>query len=204
METERFPLYKREPKPNVITNGQFVAEDNSVHPSGFNVIVTGSKNDVGSGTKNISIFNSSGCTVASGVHGVTLINTSGVVVTDSDTTYINGNLVSNTPKKVYRATLTQSGTSAPVATVFENTIGSIVWSRTATGTYYGSLTGAFTNNKTWPLIGQSAFNNGVNYATYIDVISADQVFIQTIDQNAAGAPVDDQLFKTAILIEVNT
>lgn len=95
METERFPLYKREPKPNVITNGQFVADDNSVHPSAFNVVVTGAKNDVGSGTKSISILNSSGCIVAPNLHGVTLINTSGVTVTDSDVTYINGVLQSS-------------------------------------------------------------------------------------------------------------
>lgn len=50
--------------------------------------------------------------------------------------------------KVYTATLTQSGTDAPVATALENTVGAIVWARTGAGVYTGTLTGAFTANKT--------------------------------------------------------
>lgn len=107
METERFPLYKREPKPNVITNGQMVAEDNSVHPSSYNTVVTGAKNDVGSGTKNISILNSSGCIVAPNLHGVTLFNCSGVVVTDSDVIYIN-NINQASISGTYTPTLTNT------------------------------------------------------------------------------------------------
>lgn len=107
MEEERFPLYKREPKPNVITNGQFVADDNSVHPSAFNVVVTGSKNDVGAGTKSISILNSSGCIVAPNLHGVTLFNCSGVTVTDSDVIYIN-NINQASISGTYTPTLTNT------------------------------------------------------------------------------------------------
>lgn len=52
--------------------------------------------------------------------------------------------------KVYRALLTQTGTSAPVATVLENSIGAIVWSRPGgAGAYVGSLIGAFPANKTF-------------------------------------------------------
>lgn len=51
---------------------------------------------------------------------------------------------------VYTALLTQAGTDAPVATVFgDNTIGGIVWTRLAAGQYNGTLTGAFTLNKTF-------------------------------------------------------
>lgn len=53
------------------------------------------------------------------------------------------------PYKVYTALLTQSGTNAPIATVLENTLGGdIVWSRDDIGVYYGTLVGAFTENKT--------------------------------------------------------
>ena len=53
------------------------------------------------------------------------------------------------PYKVYTALLTQTLTNAPVATVLENTLGgTIVWSRTSAGLYEGTLTGAFTSNKT--------------------------------------------------------
>lgn len=51
---------------------------------------------------------------------------------------------------VYTALLSQSGTSAPTATVLENTLGgSITWTRTTTGVYTGTLAGAFLVNKTW-------------------------------------------------------
>lgn len=49
---------------------------------------------------------------------------------------------------VYRALLTQSGTNPPVATVLQNTIGSIVWTRNNAGIYTGTLANAFTANKT--------------------------------------------------------
>lgn len=51
--------------------------------------------------------------------------------------------------KVYTALLTQSGTDAPVATVLENTLGgTVVWTRDNVGSYFGTLSGAFINNKT--------------------------------------------------------
>jgi hypothetical protein len=58
------------------------------------------------------------------------------------------NAASSRPYKVYTALLTQSGTNAPTATVLENTLGgTIVWSRTSTGVYLGTLSGAFLLNK---------------------------------------------------------
>jgi len=56
------------------------------------------------------------------------------------------------PFKSYVAQLDQPGdTSAPVATVMENNLGgAIVWTRTGVGEYLGTLTGAFTVNKTAP------------------------------------------------------
>ncbi len=53
------------------------------------------------------------------------------------------------PYKVYTALMNQTGTDDPVATVLENTIGSISWSRATNGNYLGSLTGAFPSNKTF-------------------------------------------------------
>ncbi len=53
------------------------------------------------------------------------------------------------PYKVYTALLTQSGTDAPVATVLENTLGDIVWTRTGVGQYSGTLIGGFTTDKTF-------------------------------------------------------
>lgn len=52
--------------------------------------------------------------------------------------------------KVYRALVTQSSTTAPTATVLENSLGgTLVWARSSTGTYTATLTGAFTSAKTF-------------------------------------------------------
>lgn len=78
------------------------------------------------------------------------------------------------PYKAYTATLIQNGTNAPVATVFENTLGgTVVWNRTATGSYTATLAGVFTNGKvffqisndnSFPTTTRSIymFNSGVN------------------------------------------
>ena len=44
--------------------------------------------------------------------------------------------------------LTQSGTASPVATILENTLGDITWTRYNVGSYKGTLNGAFITNKT--------------------------------------------------------
>ncbi|MFH1852545.1 MAG: hypothetical protein ABIA75_09385 [Candidatus Neomarinimicrobiota bacterium] len=50
--------------------------------------------------------------------------------------------------KVYRALLTQTGTDAPVATVLENSLGGVlVWTRSSTGVYTGTLAGVFLSGK---------------------------------------------------------
>ena len=58
--------------------------------------------------------------------------------------------VANRGVKKYVATFYQTGTNDPVETVLENTLGGTpVWSRTGSGEYYITLTGAFPNsNKT--------------------------------------------------------
>lgn len=50
--------------------------------------------------------------------------------------------------KSYEAAITQNGTGAPTVSIFNNTIGNIIWSRTSTGNYIGTLVGAFPSTKT--------------------------------------------------------
>lgn len=62
----------------------------------------------------------------------------------------DGKLFVGLPYKVYVATLTQTGTAAPVATILQNTLGgTVTWSRVSAGIYLGTLTGAFTAGKVW-------------------------------------------------------
>ncbi|OUL63702.1 BspA family leucine-rich repeat surface protein [Flavobacterium sp. AJR] len=68
----------------------------------------------------------------------------------------SGTTIERRPYRVYTALLTQSGTSAPVATVLENTLGgTVVWSRNAVGQYSATLAGAFINDKTTVLLTDS-------------------------------------------------
>lgn len=62
----------------------------------------------------------------------------------------SGKLSATTPQPLkYEALLTQSGTSAPVVTVLENSFGgTIVWTYVSAGRYRATLTGAFTSGKT--------------------------------------------------------
>src|SRR3990167_9364436 len=71
---------------------------------------------------------------------------------------LSGNV---TPPLRYVALLAQAGTAAPTATVLENTLGgTVVWTRVAAGNYRGTLTGAFTLNKTYLISGTgTVFNN---------------------------------------------
>lgn len=48
--------------------------------------------------------------------------------------------------KVYTALLNQTGISAPVATVLENTIGDITWTYESTGVYYANSSNLFNGN----------------------------------------------------------
>lgn len=64
-------------------------------------------------------------------------------------------LVREKPYKVYRALLTQSGTSAPTAIVLENTLGTVTFGYTGIGTYSVTATGLLTLNKTAVVLGNN-------------------------------------------------
>lgn len=75
------------------------------------------------------------------------IATSNLTVTQT----LNGRAISDilpTYKK-YIALISQSTTNNPTVVELENTIGPIIWTRTAVGVYFGTLTGAFTASKTY-------------------------------------------------------
>jgi len=67
------------------------------------------------------------------------------------TTWWNELLLNATrPYFIYTAFITQTGTAAPVASVLENTIGSVAWSYYSVGTYLLTKNGAFVSGKTVP------------------------------------------------------
>ena len=106
------------------------------------------------------------------------------------------------PYKVYTALLTQSGTDAPVATVLQNTLGgTVVWTRDGIGDYNASLTGAFTNDKTWLLI--SAIMNDPSSGAYTGYkfsrVDSDNINLETY---FGPDGTDGEIYKLAIEIRV--
>jgi len=98
--------------------------------------------------------------------------------------------------KIYNALITQSSTGAPIVTVLgNNTIGTIVWTRTTTGSYVGTLTGAFTASKTMCFI-----NNTVVGSNTFQQATANTVTLTTAD--STGTLLDGRLTANSIKIEV--
>jgi hypothetical protein len=116
---------------------------------------------------NDSIIIGSGNVVGDGLRALVVgdglsIENDGIATTNlTVTNTLNGRAVSDilpTYTK-YIALISQSSTSAPTVIELENTIGPIVWTRNSTGIYYGTLTGAFTLDKTYVMLSNVELNS---------------------------------------------
>ena len=109
--------------------------------------------------------------------------------------------------KKYVALLTQSGRSAPVATVLENELsGDVVWTRNAIGSYNGTLVGEFADmNKFFGIVGNGT---GITFKHTFKQISLERwdnnsVRIGTGNGDlSVPTSVDDVLSNTSIEIRV--
>jgi hypothetical protein len=145
-------------------------------------IIIGSGNVVGDGLRALVVGD-----------GLTVEN-DGIATTNLTVTgTLNGRAVSDilpTYTK-YIALISQSSTSDPTVIELENTIGPIVWTRLSVGKYHGTLTGAFTLNKTYVMISQGLSNR----MALASRLSDDVISIDTTDLDS---PVVNQL-DTALL-----
>ena len=157
--------------------------NNNVIMPGADAMVFGRGNTVTSGTRGMLIGD-----------GQVLENDGMVVSNLTVTGTINGEVVVNSTK--YIATLVQSSTTDPLATVLENTIGDIVWTRFAVGVYRGTLSGAFPDqDKTYVV-----FNNTVGPSTCTAAWkSVNEIEITTYDI-ATSALADDLIGYSTIEI----
>ena len=134
------------------------------------------------------------------------INTTGCVfdaIGTTPTTYSNGSTLAHYETqsytyaelkaglgigtKVYKALLTQTGTSAPVATVLVNTLsGTPVWSYDSVGIYYMTLASEFTSGKTGVITGST--DNSRSYAGYRG--DANIVYIEQSSNDGSFTPVN--------------
>lgn len=96
---------------------------------------------------------------------------------------------------VYIATLTQSSTNAPVATVIRNTLGgTVVWTRNGAGSYRATLSGAFTIGKTigftqWDRDDNPLIKIGLNIK-FTGTANFIEIYVNDI---GTGNPVDNNL-----------
>lgn len=98
--------------------------------------------------------------------------------------------------KIYRGVISQSGTSAPTVTIFDNTIGSIVWARLDQGRYRGTLSGAFPANATYAILSVTSVD------TNVAIYRENNNIIRVETKNSSTlAWVDGALSEAAILIQ---
>ena len=103
------------------------------------------------------------------------------------------------PLATYSALLNQTGTAAPVATVLgQNSIGAIVWARSAQGVYTGTLSAAFTALKT----SLKVFNNVAKDNMYVLLRTSANVITLTSASNAAGTITANDALLTDTLVEI--
>jgi hypothetical protein len=115
-----------------------------------NSIILGSGNVIGDGLRAMVVGNNH------------IVEQDGIATTNlTVTSTLNGRAVSDilpTYKK-YIALITQSSTAAPTVIELENTIGPIIWTRSAVGVYFGTLAGAFTLDKTYVTLSNVVVNS---------------------------------------------
>jgi hypothetical protein len=147
-----------------------INETNNVIIPGADVIIKGSGNVATAGARGIIIGD-----------GQTLSEDGMVVSNLTVTGTINGEV--QVPYKKYIATISQTGILDPTVVVLENTIGDIVWTRTATGNYLGTLVGAFPDaDRTYLIVGQNNgnfYNLGWNTTDDLVLLSSDPANIGT-------------------------
>ena len=123
----------------------------NVTTNNHNSIILGSSNVVGDGLRALVVGD--GLTVEDSGIATTNLTVTGTLnnrsVSDILPTYTK-----------YVALITQSGTNDPTVVELENTIGPIIWTRTAVGEYEGTLTGAFTLDKTYTTLNK-VYNNSI-------------------------------------------
>lgn len=100
--------------------------------------------------------------------------------------------------KVYTALLTQSGTDAPVATVLENTLGTITWEYNGVGNYEAVSSGLFTSEKTG-LLHKSIIGDDSNYLLQSYSITNSSITFGTLE---IGTGAQDGILLSPELVEI--
>ena len=153
-----------------------------------------------------SIILGSGNVVADGLRALVVgdgltVENDGIATTNlTVTNTINGRAANDMLRNYerYIALISQSSTADPVVIELENTIGPIIWTRKVTGEYSGTLTGAFTANKTYATISQTLADSIVMIST----TASDINIITTNLHSPTAAKHDSHLSNNTLEIRV--
>lgn len=131
-----------------------------------------------------------------------LVENDGIATTNlTVTSTLNGRAVSDilpTYTK-YIALISQTSSNAPTVVELENTIGPIIWTIVSQGVYNGTLTDAFTLDKTYITLSQISYNRIVLGAR----LNNDTIEITTTNLQSPNANFeDDSLLNNTLEIRV--
>lgn len=102
----------------------------------------------------------------------------------------------------YTALISQTGTSAPTAVVTNNTLGgTVVWTRTSTGIYAATLSGAFPIGKS-TMQSSSSYNGSGTYGSTIPITTSANFFNLYTVVSSSGVLTDGLLLSTPVSIDV--
>jgi hypothetical protein len=105
--------------------------------------------------------------------------------------------------QAYVAIISQSGSSEPVVTVLNenasNYLGPILWTRNASGEYFGISAGAFPVAKTWLMAGQGAPTSAI---AIVNITRASDNQVTLFYTNTATGAATDNFVDLAVEIRV--
>ena len=106
------------------------------------------------------------------------------------------------PYKVYSAILVQSGTNPPVATVLENTLGNVTYSKVITGFFTATTSFVMPSNRTFISISNSVANTGNLSINLVNknTNNNNQIYIETY--NSSGVRTDSTILQNIMYFEI--
>lgn len=116
----------------------------------------------------------------------------------TDVEGLQNNPVDSRPYKIYTALLTQSGTNAPVATVLENTLGTISFAYFAVGYYGVASENLFSLNKTVCILSGSKTSSYEILVTDINSVSTYIEFKTSIGSNTTNGILDTTMIEIRV------
>ncbi len=204
---------------NTVSDGGGILQDSNgaykINPDNTTIQVTGNalvikkvyKANIDSGVAGSGMIQNVDGSLSPNIGG-SIVNVSGVNKLLNDTPVpnslygqdTNGNQGFLVQPKIYKAYLIEMSAGDPTPTVIYNTLGNIIFTRSGPGEYVASLTGAFTNGKTFVSFGSNSYTATTGFQITVDISFAPDII--AFNTLVSGTPTDNVLTQVPITIEV--